>query len=65
MQEHLGSHPGKVVWLEDGIGDEAKKWVAAKKNFLYLETWAFEGVNRKHIIQMAKFADVKRPGTTR
>jgi hypothetical protein len=56
VQERLGTHTGKVVWLEDGIGKDAQDWVGIRKNFLYIETDPFKGVTRQQIAKMAKFA---------
>lgn len=61
VKKKFARHGGKVVWVEDGIGGEAEKWVAKRSNFLYVHTEPAVGVTAQHSTVMAKFCGLKNP----
>jgi hypothetical protein len=57
VSEKFHEFPGKVVWIEDGIGEAAEAWVKERKNILYVETDPFVGVTEDHIKTMTAFVE--------
>lgn len=61
VKRKFAGYAGKVVWVEDGIGAEAEKWVAKRSSFLYVRTEPAVGVTAQHSSVMAEFCGLKSP----
>ena len=60
VQKIFGEIDIPVFWVEDGIGERAALWVAAKKNFAYFETNPYLGLTREIVDALADRANVPR-----
>ncbi len=49
-----------ILWIEDGISEEAHRWIDKRPNAQYFGTDSFVGVTRQHIAEMAKFAGIEK-----
>lgn len=51
-----------VFWLEDGLSEQAHKWVAKRPRTHYIPTDSFEGVTPSHMKILAELAGLSAPG---
>ena len=58
VKERFRSERRKILWLEDGISQSAKQWIAGRSRVRYFGTDSFVGVTRRHVRQMAAYAGV-------
>lgn len=49
-----------ILWIEDGISEEAHEWIGRRPSVRYFGTNSFVGVTRKHIAEMSKFAGIEK-----
>lgn len=57
--QRLASTKREVVWIEDGIQEEERAWVACRENWLYVETDPFVGVTVDHCVQIALWLETE------
>lgn len=59
VKERFRHERRKILWLEDGISGDAHRWVEGRKSVRYFGTDSFIGVTRRHVTEMAAFAQVE------
>jgi len=58
VKERFRGERRKILWLEDGISQSAKQWIAGRSRVRYFGTDSFVGVTRRHVRRMAVYAGV-------